>query len=93
MTSPVSDGERGGLRRRKKQFRWKLAHDLALAKEVQVLLPFNQTGRKVTEAWTEVGKKINDLFVEANVDHLAVSRRFNLLVDSHRKKETQNRYK
>lgn len=81
------------MRRRKKQFRWKLVHDLALAKEVQLVQPLNQPGRKITEAWTEIGKKINDLFEEANVDQLAVSRRFNLITESHRKKETQNRYK
>ncbi|OXA53520.1 uncharacterized protein LOC118435618 [Folsomia candida] len=79
-----------GRKQRKKQFRWKLNHDLALVKAVLAHTPFSSV--KPGDAWATIAGSINKLF-ELSLDKLAVHRRFDLVLEAHRKEETKNRYR
>lgn len=85
------DKPKDGVRRRKTRFNWKLPNDIALAKSVLQNTPFKQPRNRKTAAWMKVATEINELF-KTNLDAVAVSRHYDIIVDIHRKEETKNRY-
>ena len=78
-------------KQRKKQFSLKLNHDLALVKEVEKYAPYSQGPRRGT-AWTKIAHELNSMFA-TTFDKVAVSRRFEILLTTHRKTDVRNRYR
>ncbi|XP_021961748.1 uncharacterized protein LOC110857460 isoform X2 [Folsomia candida] len=72
---------------RKTQFRWNEMKDLFLIEHVSRLKPILASGSESRKSWYEISSLVNKEF-DTDVTDLAVKRRFNLLLDSHKREES-----
>jgi len=78
--------------KRKTQFRWNARADVGMLHEVDTIRPFLVEGKGSKLKWDEVSLNVNNL-LGSNLDYVAISRRFKLLITDFIANENKNRYK